>query len=417
MENQIKYFFLLLIFTQLISLYISAQDINNYNEKGLSAYSSGNYLEALDYFNVLISLNPDVAESYSNRGLTYKSLGNYNKAIADFNKAIALNHSLESAYVNRSTVFILLKKYLNAIEDCNIAIKLNSQSYVAFNNRATANSYLGNYEEAIIDFETTLQIDSTYAMAHYSLASVYILMGDLISACKYLHNANNLGYNEAKKLIDFYCSEDYLLHEANKYYSENNYKLCITNLSQYINKNPNSLEAYSLRSLSYLKLYDFDNAKKDVLTILKIQPNSSEGYFLLGSIENLQGANLESINHYNFGLSLDSLNSQGYLGRGMVKYDMGNLKEAILDFDKAIFLDTNNAEAYYYRGSANYYTTNVFIGCLDMKKSIELGLQVNDSFNELDCQTIINQNRLKNSNNESNNDRGLGVSTKNKSKY
>ena len=62
---------------------------------------SGNYDEALKYYNQAIAINPKSAWAYIYRGLARSELGDNEGAIKDFNQAIAINPKNAIAYDSR----------------------------------------------------------------------------------------------------------------------------------------------------------------------------------------------------------------------------------------------------------------------------------------------------------------------------
>lgn len=80
-------------------------DANNYFYKGYNALESGNYHDAIKYFNKYLEVFPSSAKAYYNRGNAYKDLGNYSDAISDYTKAIQLNPDLADAYFNRGIAY------------------------------------------------------------------------------------------------------------------------------------------------------------------------------------------------------------------------------------------------------------------------------------------------------------------------
>ena len=66
-----------------------------YNNKGLDLYNSGQYEEAIEWYDKAIVLETkkieDIDICYFNRGRAYYNLANYEKAIGDFSIAIGIN--------------------------------------------------------------------------------------------------------------------------------------------------------------------------------------------------------------------------------------------------------------------------------------------------------------------------------------
>lgn len=91
------------------------------------------------------------AEYYLNQGLSYSDSGNYEQAIFYYDKAIKINPEYAMAYNNRGNVFYRMGEYERAIIDYNRAINLNPGFAEAFNNRAFAYYYICDYEKALSD--------------------------------------------------------------------------------------------------------------------------------------------------------------------------------------------------------------------------------------------------------------------------
>ena len=80
---------------------VSAETAEEWNEKGNSFVTSGEYEKAIDCFDKAIELDPNYALAYRNRGNAYKDLGRYERAIEDYDKAIELDPDDDDAYDNR----------------------------------------------------------------------------------------------------------------------------------------------------------------------------------------------------------------------------------------------------------------------------------------------------------------------------
>lgn len=63
-----------------------------YVQRGFSLLLSKNYIEAIEYSNKAIELNPKLARAYVNRGDAYNKLGKYQQAIIDYKVAARLGH-------------------------------------------------------------------------------------------------------------------------------------------------------------------------------------------------------------------------------------------------------------------------------------------------------------------------------------
>ncbi len=89
----IKYFFLFLI---IISF------TNNDAQEGDSLYNNKDYINAIEYYNQSIKLNPNNVKSIYRRGRSYEEIGKYKKAYDDYMKVITIDKKYNSAYLSIS---------------------------------------------------------------------------------------------------------------------------------------------------------------------------------------------------------------------------------------------------------------------------------------------------------------------------
>ncbi len=110
--------------------------------RGISCYQTGDYQEAIEYFNQVIQSNPEWLEVYYNRGLTYEKLEEYQSAIADYTHVIWLKPYDAEAYTKRGNAYNQLGKSEKAIADYNQALKINPHLAEVLKNKSMAQSML-----------------------------------------------------------------------------------------------------------------------------------------------------------------------------------------------------------------------------------------------------------------------------------
>ena len=89
--------------------------------KGLTAGNKGDYLQAIEYYDTAIKLNPQLIPAYNNRGEAYYRIGNYDSAIQDYTRALELGTEFMETYCNRSEAWLHLGEWDHAREDLAIA--------------------------------------------------------------------------------------------------------------------------------------------------------------------------------------------------------------------------------------------------------------------------------------------------------
>ena len=86
----LKRFLLTVALLSVLVVPANSADISSFTNKGLKLFGSGQYNEAIQYFDKAISLNPNDALAYYNRGVVKGYLGQYSEEIQDYDKAISL---------------------------------------------------------------------------------------------------------------------------------------------------------------------------------------------------------------------------------------------------------------------------------------------------------------------------------------
>ncbi|KAL1007281.1 hypothetical protein UPYG_G00084490 [Umbra pygmaea] len=105
-------------------------------EKGDKLFVTGNYLAAINAYNLAIKLNRDIPAVYSNRAACHLKLRNFHKAIDDSSQALDLltppvagNACARArAHVRRGTAFCELELYTEGLQDYQAALKIDPQN-------------------------------------------------------------------------------------------------------------------------------------------------------------------------------------------------------------------------------------------------------------------------------------------------
>lgn len=145
----------------------------------LSAAQRGDYDTAIALYSQVIEVNPESANDYNNRGLVYFHTGQPEKALADYNRALELSPQLDSVYNNRANYFAAQGQYIDAILDYDTAIDLNPNNIRAWINQGITFRDLEMYERAVENFELALCLNGTLDGHIYAeRGRTYHLWGD-----------------------------------------------------------------------------------------------------------------------------------------------------------------------------------------------------------------------------------------------
>ncbi|KAM9223853.1 dynein axonemal assembly factor 4 [Leptosomus discolor] len=105
-------------------------------DKGNKMFAMGNYLAAVNAYNLAMRLNNKLPLLYLNRAACHLKLRNFHKAIEDSSKALELltppvpdnENARVKAYVRRGTAFCQLELYTEGLQDYEAALKIDPKN-------------------------------------------------------------------------------------------------------------------------------------------------------------------------------------------------------------------------------------------------------------------------------------------------
>lgn len=140
--------------------------------QGMSAYSQGDALSAINAFSQSLQSDPKYVDAYFGRALAYAKFGNYANAIDDWSAVIRLEPKYVKAYFNRGLIRYRTRDFANAAEDYTQAIKIDPSDPLLFVSRGVTYYKANEGQKAISDFSQAITLDPKYAEAFYRRAEV-----------------------------------------------------------------------------------------------------------------------------------------------------------------------------------------------------------------------------------------------------
>ena len=120
------------------------------------------YLNALNYINKAIKINPNFAEAYNEQGNAYNALKQLSLALKSYDMAININPNYADAYYNKAVVLQYLKKTEDSINNYDEAIKNNPNHSLAYNNRGFALQQLKQFDESLKSYQKAYKINPNF---------------------------------------------------------------------------------------------------------------------------------------------------------------------------------------------------------------------------------------------------------------
>lgn len=142
--------------------------------------------------------------------------------------------------------------------------------------------------------------------------------------------------------------------------------------SDYLQKNPKCVQAFSYRAEAKHRKRYFDEAIADYTRAITLSPQDSRYYNLRGFVKGDKGDVDGAIKDMSMAIELSPKSAQLYFSRGLAKGKNGDDHGAMIDFTRAIELDPTMAGAYNYRAVARRALGD-FVGAeMDSKRVSQL---------------------------------------------
>jgi tetratricopeptide (TPR) repeat protein len=154
---------------------LNAKYVAAYRHRADAYFALGMYREAIADATEVFTLAPELSDPnlLMLRGQAYVADKKLNQALDDFNKLIELKPDLVDAYIERGMVFAAVRRYDDAIGDLNRAIELDPRNVKAFAMRATVKLQADSKDDALYDANLALQIASNDPLALRVRGNVY----------------------------------------------------------------------------------------------------------------------------------------------------------------------------------------------------------------------------------------------------
>lgn len=338
-NKELTLVFLAIILSQIC---FAQLNINSFIFRGKNDISNQQYSSAINNFNKIIKVKPELVEPYFLRGIAKYNLGDFRGADSDFTKVIELNPFFADAYHYKGVTKNMLNDYSSAIENYNKAIEYapnNEKIYVSI---GITQNMLKQYENALENLNKAIKINK-------SLPSAYMVRGITKTALKKYDEAID-DFTEAIKLNPL--SAEYYAKRGWAKYENEEYRKAISDFNQAIKIDIKNVVSYYLRALSKYKIIDYTGAMSDYDKVIELNPKNSIAYYNRAILKSEIGAYNKAIDDYNKVAELKPDNILTYYNRAGVKIKIDDFNGAIEDYSKAIDIYPDFASAYLNRSVA-----------------------------------------------------------------
>jgi tetratricopeptide (TPR) repeat protein len=285
---------LIIILLLLSQIAFSQINTNNAIHTGRSRLYFGNYVGAIETFNMVIKMKPYLPEPYFYRGAAKLELDDYRGAKKDLDKALEIKPFYPDAIMYRGIANYNLKDFNAALEDYSKAMELGGENADLLNNRGICKAALRDFEGAIEDYSKSIKLKSKNFNAYLNRSIAYQL--------------------------------------------EKQWDKSIADCNQLIRIKPNSPMGYMSRGLVKIEKEDFAGALRDFDVAVSFDPNNAFAYQNRGMVKQQLESYEAAIMDYDAAIRLDPYMASAYFNRGIAKEMLGR-EGAQKDYDTASLLD------------------------------------------------------------------------------
>jgi tetratricopeptide (TPR) repeat protein len=144
------------------------------------------------------------------------------------------------------------------------------------------------------------------------------------------------------------------LNEGINYLKEGNLNLAITNFDEVIKIDPFSSIAFYYRGICKKNLFQFEEAKGDLLHSMKLDPKQAATYIELGELYHIQNDFIKAADEYEKAIELNPQQVEAYYNLGGLALAKGDLRKGVRHYQKCNEIDPKFPQAYMMQGIVKF---------------------------------------------------------------
>ncbi|MEN7547437.1 tetratricopeptide repeat protein [Rapidithrix thailandica] len=322
---------------------------------------SKNFIKAIDEYNKAIHLQPNNGRFHFSKGISYFLLKDYDNAILACEKTIHLKSDFTPAYLMIARCYQGLERELKVMQYLDLAYKYEQDVLKRLDykkkilkillKRNDLASGARHIQEAKLLAPKDVEVLYFEAKLANEQKNYQKTVNAIETAIKYLGKYNLQAHAR------YYYELGYAYNKLGKYdYSRNAFdkakygpfKVKIAKLSP---------QYYLGIAYSYLKINDFSNSKKYVMTALEMQHNFAQAYVLMGNIYKREADQSQAIQQFKKALKVEEEEkSKAAILKNLAQLQLDNAQypEAITLSQEYIKTEPKDYSVYFIKGIAEY---------------------------------------------------------------
>ncbi len=293
--------------------------------RGIGKYNLGDYLGAKADFDRALTINPIYTQAYHYRAITYSQLGQYTQALDDLKEAVDLRPGYNGLYFSRGVTYLLSQQFNLAEEDFNRFLRHEPRVPEAYLNRGACYLYLKDTVKALNDYNTAVLLNKFDPEGYVRRARVYIMQEQYAQALQDLDQA---------LALDDRNTFAYFNRALVRFNSQDLYG-ALDDFEQVLAEDPgNALTLYN-RALVRTQIGDYNNALEDYDRVIAINPNNVLAFYNRAALFIEMERYKDALNDYDKAISLYPDFANAYMNRSYVKNKLGRYASARTDYNIA----------------------------------------------------------------------------------
>lgn len=357
-----------------------------WNSKGIVLHELGDLDKALECYETTLKINPQDFIALSNKGKIFKDQGKLDEAIVFYDAALRINQKHLETLNNKGNILHLLRRDEEAINYFDKALNINPEHIDAWLSKGAILELLGDHKNAIICYDKIIEFNPKYWKGFFNKAISEYSIGRLDKSHEYFEKAitylesdlqSNPNISEIlhhKGIALFHLNR---ISDAIKCFEK------VIKINPNHKDAQLVLHAIKVASEIYEGLHEqisigvslytqcrYEEAIQNFDKVLEVLPHCKDDLFILIYLNPLfqqalgnkavtlakLGKHNDAIEYFNKLLKLNPNSPEGWFGKGSSLLMLEQHEEAIKCYDKALenSLEDNSkkADIWYYKGVA-----------------------------------------------------------------
>jgi tetratricopeptide (TPR) repeat protein len=140
-----------------------SNNANFYRDRGITAYRSSDFPQAIINLDLAIGLDPSDAQAYNIRGNAWDELGVFERALSDYDEAIRIDPNNPAVFHDRAIMWQRQGALDRALIDLDRAIRFSFSDANIYCDRGLVWYEKGRHDRAVADFNQAIKLDPTFS--------------------------------------------------------------------------------------------------------------------------------------------------------------------------------------------------------------------------------------------------------------